>query len=185
MSIVNCVNNWYFNCVLITINLSDNQLSICDLLIKKSFIMSRSEEWVPFNVACDDKTKILMNSKVNIEAILLLFINSKVHGLIIWGIIFEYSLYFYAFFAVRLSRLVLTSCNLEQYEVDTLLSVWFSQDSARYCWVLLSVILFANQNFLDDFSIGCSVSFCSKTLPLNTSLWKLGWRDSVWEKSSF
>ncbi len=87
-----------FSCVLITIGLGDNNLSICGLLIKKSFIMSRSEEWVRFNVACDDKTKILMNSKVNIEAILLLFINSKVYGLIIWGIIFEYSLYFYAFF---------------------------------------------------------------------------------------
>ncbi len=45
-----------------------------------------------------------MNAKVNIEAllgicneILLLFINSKVYGLIILGIISEYSLYFYAF----------------------------------------------------------------------------------------
>ncbi len=91
---------------------------------------------------------------------------------------------FTLFLQYALSRLVLTLCNLEQYEVNTLLSVWFSQDSACYCWVL-SVILFANQNFLDDFSIGYSVSFCLKTLPLNTSLWKLRWRDSVWEKSSF
>jgi len=44
---------------------------------------------------------------------------------------------------------------------------------------LLSVILFANQNFLDDFSIGCSVSFCSKTLPLNTPLFE----ETVFEKS--
>ena len=77
---------------------------------------------------------------------------------------------FMLFFAVRLSRLVLTLCNLEQYEVDTLLSVWFSQDSARYCWVLLSVILFANQNFLDDFSnwLFC-LFFLLKDFALNTS----------------
>jgi len=59
---------------------------------------------------------------------------------------------FYAlFFAVRLSRLVLTLCNLEQYEVDTI-----SGDIVKTLHViigfLLSVILFANQNFLDDFS---------------------------------
>ena len=41
-------------------------------------------------------------------------------GLFFIGIIFKYSLYFYAFLAVRLSRLVLTLCNLEQYEVDTI-----------------------------------------------------------------
>jgi len=55
------------------------------------------------------------------------------------------------FFAVRLSRLVLTLCNLEQYEVDTI-----SGDMVKTLHVivgfLLSVILFANQNFLDDFS---------------------------------
>ena len=54
------------------------------------------------------------------------------------------------FFAVRLSRLVLTLCNLEQYEVDTILC-----DIVKTLHVivgfLLSVILFANQNFLDDF----------------------------------
>ena len=54
-------------------------------------------------------------------------------------------------FAVRLSRLVLTLCNLEQYEVDTILC-----DIVKTLHVivgfLLSVILFANQNFLDDFS---------------------------------
>ena len=53
------------------------------------------------------------------------------------------------FFAVRLSRLVLTLCNLEQYEVDTILC-----DIVKTLHVivgfLLSVILFANQNFLDD-----------------------------------
>jgi hypothetical protein len=97
------------------------------------------------------------------------------------GIIFEHSLYCYAlFFAVRLSHLVLTLCNLEQYEVDTLLSVWFSQDSARYCWVLLSVILFANQNFSWWLSQLVVVSrFCLKTLPLNTSLFE----ETVFEKS--
>jgi len=42
------------------------------------------------------------------------------------GLLFKISssstaLYFYAFFfAVRLSRLVLTLCNLERYEVDTI-----------------------------------------------------------------
>ena len=64
-------------------------------------------------------------------------------------------------FAVRLSRLVLTLCNLEQYEVDTI-----SGDIVKTLHVivgfLLSVILFANQNFLDDFSIGCIVSFLLK-----------------------
>ena len=58
---------------------------------------------------------------------------------------------FTLFFAVRLSRLVLTLCNLEQYEVDTI-----SSDIVKTLHVivgfLLSVILFANQNFLDDFS---------------------------------
>ena len=57
----------------------------------------------------------------------------------------------YAFVAVRLSRLVLTLCNLEQYEVDII-----SCDIVKTLHVivgfLLSVILFANQNFLDDFS---------------------------------
>ena len=55
------------------------------------------------------------------------------------------------YFAVRLSRLVLTLCNLKQYEVDTI-----SGDIVKTLHVivvfLLSVILFANQNFLDDFS---------------------------------
>ncbi len=50
------------------------------------------------------------------------------------------------FFAVRLSRLVLTLCNLEQYEVDKI-----SSDIVKTLHVivgfLLSVILFANQKF--------------------------------------
>jgi hypothetical protein len=54
-------------------------------------------------------------------------------------------------FAVRLSRLVLSLCNLERYKVDTI-----SSDIVKTLHVivgfLLSVILFANQNFLDDFS---------------------------------
>ncbi len=58
---------------------------------------------------------------------------------------------FTLYFAVRLSRLVLTLCNLEQYEVDTI-----SGDIVKtlhgIVGFLLSVILFANQNFLDDFS---------------------------------
>jgi len=90
------------------------------------------------------------DEKCDDQAILLLFINSKVYGLIILGIISKYSLYFYAFLAVRLSRLVLTLCNLERYEVDTI-----SGDMVKTLHVivgfLLSVILFANQNFLDDF----------------------------------
>jgi hypothetical protein len=92
---------------------------------------------------------------------------------------------FTLFFAVRLSHLVLTLCNLEQYEVDTLLSVCFSQDSAHYCWVLLSVILFANQNFLDDFQLVVVSHFCSKTLPLNTSLFKLGHERQCLRKVEF
>ena len=36
-----------------------------------------------FRVACGDKTKIVMNLNVQNQAILLLFINSKVYGLII------------------------------------------------------------------------------------------------------
>jgi hypothetical protein len=42
--------------------------------------------------ARDDKTKIVM-----IKQSCYYFINSKVYGLIIYGIIFKYSLYFYAF----------------------------------------------------------------------------------------
>lgn len=59
--------------------------SICGLLMKKSFIMSRKdEEWIPFDVARDDKTKIVISSKANIEAkSCYYFINSKVCGLII------------------------------------------------------------------------------------------------------
>jgi len=92
-----------------------------------------------------------MSSKANIEAILLLFINSKVYGLIIKVSSSSTTCTFTLFFAVRLSRLVLTLCNLEQYEVDTILC-----DIVKTLHVivgfLLSVILFANQNFLDDFS---------------------------------
>ena len=69
------------------------------------------------------------------------------------------------FFAVRLSRLVLTLCNLEQYEVNSILC-----DIVKTLHVivgfLLSVILFANQNFLDDFSIGCGVSLFAQRLCL-------------------
>ena len=82
----------------------------------------KGEEWIPYSVACDDKTKIVMNSNVQNQAILLLFINSKVHGLIIKvsysSTVCTFTL---LFFAVRLSHLVLTLCNLEQYEVDTIL----------------------------------------------------------------
>lgn len=72
------------------------------------------------------------------------------------GLLFEVSssstvCTFTLLFAVRLSRLVLTLCYLEQYEVDTI-----SSDMVKTLHVivgfLLSVILFANQNFLDDFS---------------------------------
>ncbi len=53
---------------------------------------------------------------------------------------------------------MLTWCNLEHFEVGTILC-----DLVKTLHVivvfLLSVILFANQNFLDEFSIGCSVSF--------------------------
>jgi len=80
------------------------------------------------------------------------FINSKVYGLIILRYHLRVQLVLFTlFFAVRLSRLVLTLCNLEQYEVDTI-----SGDIVKTLHVivgfLLSVILFANQNFLDDFS---------------------------------
>ena len=111
------MNNWCFSCVLITINLGDVQLSICVLLIKKSFHYE-SQNWRMDTVRC---CTWWQDQNCDDQAILLLCINSKVNGLIILGIIFEYSLYFYAFcFAVRLSRLVLTLCNLEQYEVDTI-----------------------------------------------------------------
>jgi hypothetical protein len=80
------------------------------------------------------------------------FINSKVYGLIILRYHLRVQLVLFTlFFAVRLSRLVLTLCNLERYEVDTI-----SGDIVKTLHVivgfLLSVILFANQNFLDDFS---------------------------------
>jgi hypothetical protein len=48
------------------------------------------------------------------------FINSKVYGLIIKVSSSSTACTFTLFFAVRLSRLVLTLCNLEQYEVDTI-----------------------------------------------------------------
>ena len=89
------------------------------------------------------------------QAILLLFY--KVQS--VWAYYLRYHLrvqlvLFTLFFAVRLSRLVLTLCNLEQYEVDTISSdmvkkkqimfpisfitdVWYSQDAARYCWVFV------------------------------------------------
>jgi hypothetical protein len=44
----------------------------------------KGEEWIPFDVARDDKTKIVISSKANIEAkSCYYFINSKVYGLII------------------------------------------------------------------------------------------------------
>ena len=154
MSIVNCVNNWYFRYVLITISLGDNQLSICGLLIKKSFIMSR-KRWRMDTVWCctwwQDQNCDELGCSKN-QAILLLFY--KLQSL--WAYYFKVSssstaCTFTLLFAVRLSRLVLTLCNLEQYEVDTILC-----DIVKTLHVivgfLLSVILFANQNFLDDFS---------------------------------
>jgi len=97
--------------------------------------------------ARDDKTKIVM-----IKQSCYYFINSKVYGLIILRYHLRVQLVLFTLFvAVRLSHLVLTLCNLEQYEVDTILC-----DIVKTLHVivgfLLSVILFANQNFLDDFS---------------------------------
>jgi hypothetical protein len=71
------------------------------------------------------------------------------------GLLFRYHLrvqlvLFTLYSAVRLSRLVLTLCNLEQYEVDTILC-----DIVKTRMLLLGFVkrnLFANQNFLDDFS---------------------------------
>ena len=71
--------------------------------------------------ARDDKTKIVMNLNVQNQGILLLFINSKVYGLIFKVSSSSTVCTFTLFFAVRLSCLVLTLCNLEQYEVDTIL----------------------------------------------------------------
>jgi hypothetical protein len=60
-----------------------------------------------------------------------------------------FTLFFFLQYAYHV--LVLTLCYLEQYEVDTI-----SSDMVKTLHVivrfLLSVILFANQNFLDDFS---------------------------------
>jgi hypothetical protein len=72
---------------------------------------------------------------------------------------------FTLFFAVRLSRLVLTSCNLEQYEVDTILC-----DIVKTLHVIVGFFVKRNfvlriKIFLMTFPIGCSVSFCLKTLP--------------------
>ena len=82
---------------------------------------------------------------------------------------------FTLFFAVRLSRLVLTLCNLEQYEVDTILC-----DIVKTLHVivgfLLSVILFANQNFLDDFS---NLLYCLVLLKDFAFKHIIVWRDSV------
>ena len=163
MSIVNCVNNWYFSYVLITLNLGDNHLSICDLLIKKSFIMSR-KGWRMNTVQCcmwwQDQNFDELESQHWSNLVIIYKLQS------VWAYYLGYHLRVQLvlvrfFFAVRLSRLVLTLCNLEQYEVDTILC-----DIVKTLHVivgfLLSVILFANQNFLDDFSIGCSVSFSLK-----------------------
>jgi hypothetical protein len=44
----------------------------------------KGEEWIPFDVARDDKTKIVMNLNVQrIKQSCYYFINSKVYGLII------------------------------------------------------------------------------------------------------
>ena len=154
MSIVNCVNNWYFSCVLITINLGDNHLSICGLLIKKSFIMSR-KRWRIDTVWCctwwqDQNCDELECSKN--QAILLLFYKLQS----VWAYYLRYHL------RVQLVLLRFFFCStLITFGFDIMYPRairsrhnirWYGQDSTRYCWVLLSVILFANQNFLDDFS---------------------------------
>ncbi len=115
-----------------------------------------------------------MSSKVNIQAILLLFINSKVYGLIIMVSSSSTACTFTLFFAVRLSRLVLTLCNLEQYEVNTLLLCDIVKTLHVIVGFLLSVILFANQNFLDDFSIGWSVSFLLKDFAFKHIIVQIG-----------
>ena len=123
MSIVNCVDNWCFSYVLITINLGDNHLSICDILIKKSFIMSR-KGWRMNTFQCCmwwqdqncDELKCPKSSN--------LVIIYKLQR--VWAYYLRYHLRVQLvllrfLIAVRLSRLVLTLCNLEQYEVDTIL----------------------------------------------------------------
>jgi len=154
MSIVNCVNNWYFRYVLITIGLGDNHLSICDLLIKKSFIMSRKKVKNRYRSMLHVMTRPkfwLARRPTSKQDLVIIY---KLQS--VWAYYFRYHLRVQLvllrfFFAVRLSRLVLTLCNLEQYEVDTI-----SGDIVKTLHVivgfLLSVILFANQNFLDDFS---------------------------------
>jgi hypothetical protein len=182
MSIVNCVNNWYFSCVLITIGLGDNQLSICDLLIKKSFIMSR-KGWRMDTVQCcmwwqDQNCDELKCPKAS-NLVIIYKLQS------VWAYYLGYHLRVQLvllrfFFAVRLSRLVLTLCNLEQYEVDTILC-----DIVKTLHVivgfLLSVILFANQNFLDDFSNWLYCLILLKDFAFKHTIVR---RDSVWEKSS-
>ena len=81
-------------------------------------------------------------------------------------------------FAVRLSRLVLTLCNLEQYEVDTI-----SGDIVKTLHVIVG---FVKRNFVCEskfswwlFQLVVLSRFCLKTLPLNTPLFE----ETVFEKS--
>ncbi len=108
---------------------------------------------MPLNVACDDKTKIVMNLNVQNQAILLLFYKLQS----VWAYYFKVSssstACTFTLFAVRLSHLVLTSCYLELFEVNPILcDVVKTLHVIVGFFFLLSVILFANQNFLDDFS---------------------------------
>ena len=118
MSIVNCVNNWCLSCVLITISLGDNHLSICDLLIKKSFIMSRKRVKNEYRSVLHVMTRPKLWWSSNLVIIY------KLQS--VWAYYLGYHLQvrfvLLRFFAVRLSRLVLTLCNLEQYEVDIISS---------------------------------------------------------------
>jgi hypothetical protein len=183
-----CVNHWYFSCVLITISLGGNQLSICGLLIKKSFIMSR-KMWRMSTFQCcmwwQDQNFDELESQHWSNLVIIYKLQS------VWAYYLRYHLpstacTFTLFFAVRLSRLVLTLCNPRAIRSRHMLSVWFGQDSACYCWV------FVKRNFVCEskFSwwlfnwLWCLV-FAQRLCLLNTSLFKSGQRDSVWEKSSF
>jgi len=123
MSIVNCVNNWYFNCVLITINLGDNLLSICCLFDKEVFhyesqkVKNRYRSML--HVMTRPKFWLARRPTSKQDLVIIYKLQS------VWAYYFRYHLrvqlvLFTLFFAVRLSRLVLTLCNLERYEVDTI-----------------------------------------------------------------
>ena len=148
MSIVNCVNNWYFS-LCFDHNKFGWQPFINLWFIDKEVFHYESQKvknGYRFMLHVMTRPKLWWSSN--------LVIIYKLQSL--WAYYFKVSssstaCTFTLFVCSTLITFGLTLCNLEQYEVDTI-----SGDIVKTLHVivgfLLSVILFANQNFLDDFS---------------------------------